>query len=285
MAWNSPTVIGLLVAFPLVLVLFAIVQWKQGLDATLPLWLLRQRSMLAAVLFSFFFSMPSYVYGYYIPIYFQAVKESTATQSGVQFLALAIPQIFAVVLSGALVTTFGYYLPFIIFGTAVGMIGSGLFLMFSLSTPTALWAVFLVVCGVGTGISINIPYTIVQAVLTEDNVPTGNAACQFMFQLGAALSLSIGQTIFLNQLNASARAITPSISGEALIHAGASNLRVLAGSEELYNQLRQVYMIALRNTYIFPIVAAGVALLMTFGIENKNIKYIGREREQALSKA
>jgi hypothetical protein len=44
-------------------------------------------------------------------------------------------------------------------------------------------------------------------------------------------------------------------------------------------------MIALRNTYIFPIVAAGVALLMTFGIENKNIKYIGREREQALSKA
>jgi hypothetical protein len=48
-------------------------------------------------------------YGYYIPIYFQAGKESTATDSGVRFLALAIPQIFAVFLSGTLVTVFGYY--------------------------------------------------------------------------------------------------------------------------------------------------------------------------------
>lgn len=61
MAWNSPTVIGLLIAFPLLLMLFAVVQWKQGMDATLPLWLLKQRSMIAAVLFSFFFSMPSYL--------------------------------------------------------------------------------------------------------------------------------------------------------------------------------------------------------------------------------
>lgn len=48
-------------------------------------------------------------YGYYIPIYFQAVKGATATDSGTQFLALAIPQIFGVVFSGALVTMLGVY--------------------------------------------------------------------------------------------------------------------------------------------------------------------------------
>lgn len=53
-----------------------------------------------------------------------------------------------------------------IIGTAIGMIGSGLFLMLDLHTSTALWAVFLVVCGIGTGFAINLPYTIAQAVLT-----------------------------------------------------------------------------------------------------------------------
>lgn len=52
-----------------------------------------------------------------------------------------------------------------ILGTAVALVGSGLFLMLDLQTSTALWAVFLVVCGIGTGFAINLPYTIVQVVL------------------------------------------------------------------------------------------------------------------------
>lgn len=100
----------------------------------------------------------------------------------------------------------------------------------------------------------------------------------------SALSLSIGQTIFLNQLKASAQDLTPSIPDTVLINAGAYNLRSLTESEDMYNLLRQVYMNALHNTYIFPIVAAGAALLATLAIENKNIKTIGREREQASAK-
>lgn len=43
-------------------------------------------------------------------------------------------------------------------------------------------------------------------------------------------------------------------------------------------------MNALHTTYIFPIAVSGVALLMAFGIENKNIKYIGKERDQEPTK-
>lgn len=279
--WNSATVVGLLVGFVLILGLFALSQWKQGSDATLPAWLFKQRSLLAGGLFSFFFSMPTYVYGYYLPIYFQAVKGSTATESGTQFLALAIPQILGVVFSGALVTMLGIYAPFMIIGTLVGTIGCGLFLMLDLSTSTTLWAVFLVVCGIGTGLSINLPYTIAQVILTEDQVPTGNAAFQFLFQFGAALSLSIGQTIFLNQIKASAHVLTPSIPDTVIISAGAYNLRGLTDDDEVYNLLRQVYMNALNRTYIFPIVAAGVALLTTLAVEHKNIKKIEKQRGEA----
>lgn len=94
-----------------------------------------------------------------------------------------MPQIFAVVLSGAFVTMFGFYVgienasqfmlllryrqvPLMIIGTMIAMVGSGLFLLLDLQTSTALWAVFLVICGIGTGLVINLAYTIVQAVLT-----------------------------------------------------------------------------------------------------------------------
>jgi hypothetical protein len=40
-------------------------------------------------------------------------------------------------------------------------------------------------------------------------------------------------------------------------------------------------MDALHDNYIYPLAACGVALLMTFAMENKNIKTIGKEREQA----
>ncbi|KAK4220328.1 hypothetical protein QBC37DRAFT_436144 [Rhypophila decipiens] len=142
--------------------------------------------------------------------------------------------------------------------------------MLGLDSPTAHWATFLVICGVGTGMAINLPYTIVQEV----------TAFQFMFQLGAALSLSIGQTIFLSRLKASAQIRTPSISSGDLISSGASHLtRLAGGSEEFYNSLRQVYMDALHDTYIFPIVVTGVALIITIIVENKNIKKVAKDRE------
>ncbi|KAI1169477.1 MFS general substrate transporter [Nemania sp. FL0916] len=280
-AWNSATVIGLLAGFPFILGLFIWNQWKQGANATIPLWLLQQRSLLFGAIFSFFIPMPTYVYGYYIPIYFQAVKGSSATQSGIQFLAFAIPQIFSVVLAGVIVTSIGFYAPIMIAGTLIGTIGSGLFLLLNLETPIAVWAVLLVISGAGTGFAINLIYTIVQVILREDQVPIGNAAFQFMFQLGAAISLSIAQTVFLNKLMDSAKRLTPSIPAAVLVNAGAYDLRRLAQSDELYDRLRQVYMNALHDTYIFPIVATGVAFLLAFAIENKNIKRISRQREEA----
>lgn len=52
-----------------------------------------------------------------------------------------------------------------IIGTAIAVVGSGLLLLFGLETTAAQWASFLVICGLGTGFSINLPYTIIQAVL------------------------------------------------------------------------------------------------------------------------
>lgn len=62
-SWKS--VSGLLAAFPIILGLFGLTQWKLGEDATLPSWLFKQRSMVASAIVMFFLAMPTYIVSTY----------------------------------------------------------------------------------------------------------------------------------------------------------------------------------------------------------------------------
>jgi ribosomal protein S5 len=53
-------------------------------------------------------------------------------------------------------------------------IGSGLIVLLDLTTSHATWAAYFVLCGIGTGIAMNLPYTAVSVVLGEADVVTGN---------------------------------------------------------------------------------------------------------------
>jgi len=63
---------------------------------------------------------------YYIPIYYQAAKNHTATDSGVDILALMLGTVFSVIISGRIVGTFGRYWHFLVLGPIPGAIGAGL---------------------------------------------------------------------------------------------------------------------------------------------------------------
>ncbi|KAK7190343.1 hypothetical protein DPSP01_006165 [Paraphaeosphaeria sporulosa] len=279
--WKSAKVIGLCVASGLLFVAFFIVQWKLGNDGTLPLSIIKQRSLLSGVLFLFFMGMPMTAYTYYVPIYFQSIQGMSPLASGVNFLAFALPQIGLTVATGALATVFGYYVPYMIVGTAISIVGSGLVMTLDVGTSTAKWAGFLVVCGFGTGMSINHPYTAIQAIMTEHNMPVANAILQFAFQLGAALSLSISQTLFVNRLTAEIKMKTPEIPPAVVISAGASNLPLIAPTPKALLLLREAYANAVQHVFIYALSAACVGLLATFGFEHYNLKKVAEGRKAA----
>ncbi|KAN0074851.1 Major facilitator superfamily domain containing protein [Elaphomyces granulatus] len=280
--WNSSKVIGLFVGSGLMLILFFIVQWRLGDDATLPLSILKQRSIFSGAWYLFFLAMPTYVYGYYIPIYFQSIKGFSPLKSGVEFLALALPQIGLTVVSGALASKFGYYVPYLISGTGIAVVGSALLTMLEVDTPIQIWVPYFIVCAIGFGISINHPYTAVQAVLSEADVPTGNAILQFTFQLGGALSLCIAQTVFINRLTSEVQETLPQIPPSIVVDMGASNLPALAPSPQILLLLREAYRSAIRDLFIFALAASCLAFVFSLGFEFKNVKVVARERKNAV---
>ena len=120
---------------------------------------------------------------YYLPFYFLAVKGFPAIQSGVSFIAMALPQLVGIVVSGALISKLGVYVsefsgltyltpaqvPVIIIGQIIAAVGAGLLIMLVLAQvrSTVAWAAFLVILGLGPGIGINAPHLAIQAVFDE----------------------------------------------------------------------------------------------------------------------
>ncbi|PHH66740.1 hypothetical protein CDD81_5872 [Ophiocordyceps australis] len=92
-AWTSGRVLGLLLVSPLLLGVFACVEYSMGNEATLPLRIARQRSVWASALYEFFLGACFLVALYFLPLWFQAVRGASAVQSGL----LSMPMLLSVV--------------------------------------------------------------------------------------------------------------------------------------------------------------------------------------------
>jgi len=64
-AWNSSRIVGLFVGFGLMILIFIFIQWKRGDKATLPLSVLKQRTVASAGLFMFFSGASIFILIYY----------------------------------------------------------------------------------------------------------------------------------------------------------------------------------------------------------------------------
>ncbi|KAL8866857.1 MAG: hypothetical protein Q9174_006038 [Haloplaca sp. 1 TL-2023] len=165
--WSSGRIIGLMIGFGTLFIAFAVLQWQLQDKATIPLRIARQRTVLFGASALFLISMSSNIKLYYLPFYFQAVLSATALRSGVDFLALAVPQVVATVMAGGLATKTGHYFPLMLAGAIICSIGTGLLIMLGVGSSTLVWVIFMVVAGFGDGMCTNMPYTAIQAIIDE----------------------------------------------------------------------------------------------------------------------
>lgn len=211
MPWGSSTIIGLFVGAGLLAAVFGYLQVRLGDRATIPIRILKQRSILTGGGVLFFTGAACYVVSgpyhktslglfltsmqdvFYIPFWFQSVQGLDALTAGIRMIAFALPQIIALVAAGAIVTRTGHYVcylsirtriflitdegkvPLIILGELICITGTVLLTRLRPDTSTVSWAAFLVVTSVGMGMAMQLPYTAVQVVLRyEHNVHASN---------------------------------------------------------------------------------------------------------------
>ena len=99
--WKSATVIGLLVGGFIIAVIFMFWEARVGKDAMIPLEMIKKRQIWTACLTMLFLFVTVFVAAYYMPIYFQSIKNHSPVQSGIDLLPVMLSQLVCAVAVGA----------------------------------------------------------------------------------------------------------------------------------------------------------------------------------------
>jgi MFS transporter, DHA2 family, glioxin efflux transporter len=171
-AWNSSTVIGLLVGFPLMIITFMVWEYFQGERAAFPPRLIKSRLILVNSLYAFFFAGSYFIVIYYIPIYFQSIQNVSPTISGVRNLPLIISMSIALIVSGGTITKTGHTAPLMVVGGVIATIGSGLIYSLDIGTSTGKWIVYQIIGGIGWGLAYQVPINAAQGTVDPSDIAT-----------------------------------------------------------------------------------------------------------------
>lgn len=99
-AWNSATVIGLFCGAGATFMVWLAWNFRQGNQAMIPFSILRRRVVWSSCGTGLFFAGSFFITGYYLPIYFQAVRGASPLMSGVYILPNILPQMLVTMLAG-----------------------------------------------------------------------------------------------------------------------------------------------------------------------------------------
>ena len=137
--WNDGRMIAMLVLCGLLAVAFVASQIWQKEKATVPGRIFLQRSIFFGSIATLGIGSGLVLYAFYLPIWFQVIQNKSPQSSGLSLLPLLLSNVLAVIAGGLATSTFGFYVPFLILGSAVWMIGGGLIATWTVSTPSGQW--------------------------------------------------------------------------------------------------------------------------------------------------
>ncbi|KAL4945539.1 hypothetical protein BDV06DRAFT_219227 [Aspergillus oleicola] len=231
--WDDQVIIGLFVGSGVTAIVFLVWEWYKGKEAMIPFHLITQRiaySSYATISVIFGLTM---VMAYYLPIYFQSIRDDSALDSGVNLLPNIIAQLVTAVLSGVLIGKLGYYLPWSLGGAVFAAVGSGMLSTLSPTTSTAAWAGYQVLVGLGRGASTQAPMLAVQNGINPDDISTAMAVLAFSQTFGGSVFLAIASVIFNEGLKDQIPRYAPNVDTSAVVAAGATGFRDLVSGDDL----------------------------------------------------
>ena len=213
-----------------------------------------------------------YVFIYYLPIWFQAIKGVNPLRSGIDTLPMILGNVFGVISAGALTTRFGYYMPFIFLSLLFMSIGAGLLITLHVDSSTARWAGYQILFGLGTGWGFQQTAVAAQTVLALEDIPIGTAFMVFIQLLGGAMFVTIAQNVFTNKLVSGILAINiPNLNPQIIVQSGATHLRRQIPAAFLPEVL-VAYNAALVKTFQVALCLSCLTLLGAIGMEWRSVK-------------
>ncbi|KAK2670936.1 Major facilitator superfamily [Fusarium oxysporum f. sp. vasinfectum] len=243
-AWDSSVVIGLLVGWVAISIVWAISCYVQGERSMIPVRILKNRTVWVMSAFAFIFAGSS-------------SPSTTSRSTSSLFTTLLLRAVV-----GGLVTATGFYQPLLIGGAALATVGAGLLYLLDVDTSTGKWIGYQIIAGVGWGVAFQIPMIAVQGTVDPKDLASATGILLFFQGLGGAYIVSAGQAAFVNQMLLNIGENAPQISKGRLILTGATALRESFNSQELPIVI-DGYMKGLHIVFAMAIAFTGFSFLIS----------------------
>ncbi|KAL3432238.1 MFS general substrate transporter [Aspergillus tetrazonus] len=262
-SWRNARIIVLFILGGLLLLVFIGIQVWQKDRAMVPRSVATKRTVWASCVFSFFLFGSLLIMSYYLPIWFQAIKGDTASDSGVHILPLLLGSVIMSIIAGGLVAAVGYYTWACLVATVLTSVftaqGSGLMTTFDPASRIAKWIGYQAIYGAGIGFGLQQPLIAIQTALPENQVAEGTAVILFIQTFGGAIFLAVGQNVLSSRLIANVRDSNIPIDARSLLSQGATSLESIVPSEYL-PELRNAYNKALVHVFYAAVATAGLSI-------------------------
>ena len=228
---------------------------------------------------------------YYLQIYFQAVYNVSAAQSGVRNLPFILSSTLATNFSGGLITVFGHFVPFMIRGSTLATIGCGLLYTFSTHSSPAQWIGYQILAEFGIGLAFQVSIISARATaaptdlssitamvlcksqrvpvpLYRHALPTPSARIKLTYLLvfqviGGAFFVSAGEVALSNVLLGKLPITAPSVKPQTVVATGVTELRSTFPADTIPGIIA-AFMDGLKVAYAIAIASAGIALFISF---------------------
>lgn len=267
-AWNSGRIIGLFICSGVLFILFGVQQGLPFLTTKqrriFPVEFLSRKIMLLLFAQTASASTSTFLPIYFIPLFFQFVRNDSALEAGVRLLPFVVFLVVMCVANGAIMSATGYYFPWYICGGVFNLIGSALMYTVDDHSSTARVYGYSILIAIGTGAYVQASFSVAQAKVAPPLIPLAIGFITAGQITGVTIALAIANSVFLNGAEDGIRAVLPNLPAAqiqaAISGAGSQFLQSLDAATKA--QVLNAIVNSMSKVYILDITAGALTLVL-----------------------
>ena len=276
--WSSPKVICLIVFGTLMIGFFLFSEKRLAKYPLMPLEMFKHRSNNAAFAVCFCHGMAFTVAEYYLPLYFQAVKQASPLRSGILILPIVVSESSTGILTGIITHQTGRYRELTWLGMTLLTIGTGLYIHLGTNSSVGEIVGFELIEGLGSGFLFQSPMMAIQAMVSQADTATATATFGFIRNIATSMSLVLGGVVFQNSMSSRVPVLRDAGLNSTLLSAfsegkAAANVEMIQTIADAGQRraVEDAFAWSLRNIWIVFACVAGVGLGMSVLMKHKDL--------------
>ena len=263
--WSETvTIVSLCISLPL-FIAFVFVELKLAVDPFAPGRIIFERSLIACYLCNFFSFAGWFGVIFYVPLFYQAVDELSASQAGLRLLPGIVAGVSGSLFGGVVMQKTGRYYWLTVIAYTTLTIGIIPILLCSGTVVNSTYgiSVGLVLCGFSNGIGVTTSLIgLIANASTEDQAVA--TACSYLFRsLGSVTGLSISATVVQQSLRTQLRdRLRSGKDADQIVKRVRESLEYVKSLDpEIQVIVRNCYGIATRNGFVLMLVVVSFAMI------------------------